>query len=186
MTAYVVFDMLKQGRIKLTDELPVSERAWRLGGSKMFVPIGGRIKVEDLLRGMIIESGNDACLVLAEGIAGSEAAFVDLMNQKAQEIGLKKSHFANVDGLPHPEHWMTAHDLATLAMRTIENFQSITVLRRKEYVFNNIHQGNRNPAFTRIWVPTAKTGHGRSGYSLTALSCATSGASSSSSAACRR
>ena len=171
MTAYVVFDMLKQGRIKLTDELPVSERAWRLGGSKMFVPIGGRIKVEDLLRGMIIESGNDACLVLAEGIAGSEAAFVDLMNQKAQEIGLKKSHFANVDGLPHPEHWMTAHDLATLAMRTIENFPDYyRYYGEKEYVFNNIHQGNRNPLLYKdLGADGLKTGHTEeAGYSLTA------------------
>src|SRR5262249_39134957 len=146
MTAYVVFDMVKQGRVKLSDELPVSERAWRLGGSKMFVPIGGRIKVDDLLRGMIIESGNDACLVLAEGLAGSESAFVDLMNQKAQEIGLKDSHFANVDGLPNPDHWMTARDLATLAMRTIQDFPDYYhYYGEKEFNFNNIHQGNRNP-----------------------------------------
>ncbi len=88
MTAYVVFDMLKKGQAKLDDELPVSEKAWRLGGSKMFVPIGGRIKIDDLLKGVIIQSGNDACLVLAEGLAGSEEAFVDLMNKKAKEIGL--------------------------------------------------------------------------------------------------
>src|SRR5216684_6011045 len=107
MTAYVVFDMLKQGRAKLEDELPVSERAWRTQGSKMFVPLGGRIKIEDLLRGMIVQSGNDACVVLAEGLAGSEAAFVDLMNQKAKQIGLTNSHFADVDGLPNPDHWMS-------------------------------------------------------------------------------
>ena len=122
MTAYMVFDMLKQGRAKLEDELPVSERAWRLQGSKMFVPIGGRIKIDDLLKGMVIQSGNDACLVLAEGLAGSEEAFIELMNQKAKEIGLKDSHFANVDGLPNPDHWMTARDLATLAIRTIKDF----------------------------------------------------------------
>src|SRR5205807_7934182 len=107
MTAYIVFDMLKQGRAKLDDELPVSERAWRLQGSKMFVPIGGRIKIDDLLKGVIIQSGNDACLVLAEGLAGSEAAFIELMNQKGQEIGLKDSHFTDVSGLPDPNHWMT-------------------------------------------------------------------------------
>ena len=116
MTAYVVFDMLKKGRAKLDDELPVSENAWRTGGSKMFVPLGEHVKISDLMRGMIIQSGNDACVVLAEGLAGSEQAFVDLMNQKAKEIGLKDSHFANVDGLPDPNHWMTARDLATLAV----------------------------------------------------------------------
>jgi len=100
MTAYMVFDYLKQGRAKLDDELPVSETAWRTGGSKMFVPIGSRIKIDDLLRGMIIQSGNDACVVLAEGLAGSLAAFLDQMNEKAKQIGLKDSHFANVDGLP--------------------------------------------------------------------------------------
>jgi D-alanyl-D-alanine carboxypeptidase (penicillin-binding protein 5/6) len=132
MTAYVVFDMLKQGRAKLDDELPVSERAWRTGGSKMFVPIGGRIKISDLLRGMVIQSGNDSCIVLAEGLAGSETAFVDIMNEKAKQIGLKDSHFANVDGLPSPEHWMTAHDLASLAIRTIEDFpSSIKSIRRR-------------------------------------------------------
>src|SRR5204863_9393007 len=99
MTAYLVFDMLKQGRAKLDDELPVSEHAWRTQGSKMFVPIGGRIKIEDLVRGMVVQSGNDACIVLAEGLAGSEAAFLDQMNEKAKQIGLKDSHFANVDGL---------------------------------------------------------------------------------------
>src|SRR5260370_24721143 len=114
--------MLKHGRAKLEDELPVSERAWRLQGSKMFVPIGGRLKIDDLLKGVIIQSGNDACLVLAEGLAGSEEAFLEKMNQKAQEIGLKDSHFTNVSGLPDPNHWMTARDLATLAIRTIEDF----------------------------------------------------------------
>src|SRR5437879_5858477 len=122
MTAYLVFDMRKQGRAKLEDELPVSERAWRTQGSKMFVPIGARIKIEDLIRGMVVQSGNDACVVLAEGLAGSEAAFVDKMNAKAQEIGLTGSHFANVDGMPDPDHFMTARDLATLAIRTIADF----------------------------------------------------------------
>src|SRR5689334_20910939 len=95
MTAYLVFDYLKQGRATLDDELPVSEKAWRTGGSKMFVPLGARVKISDLIRGMIVQSGNDACVVLAEGLAGSEAAFVEQMNQKAKEIGLTNSHFAN-------------------------------------------------------------------------------------------
>jgi D-alanyl-D-alanine carboxypeptidase (penicillin-binding protein 5/6) len=102
MTAYVVFGMLKSGRAKLTDLLPVSEEAWRLGGSKMFVPLGEEVSIDDLVHGMVISSGNDACLVLAQGLAGGEPAFVDLMNKKGREIGLKDSHFANVSGLPDP------------------------------------------------------------------------------------
>jgi len=171
MTAYVVFGMLKEGRAKLTDELPVSERAWRLQGSKMFVPIGGRISIDDLLKGVIIQSGNDACLVLAEGLAGSEEAFVELMNQKAKEIGLKDSHFANVSGLPDPDHWMTARDLATLALRTIKDFpEYYHYYSELEYEFNNIKQGNRNPLlYKNVGADGLKTGHTEeSGYSLTA------------------
>src|SRR5437764_9597376 len=121
MTAYMVFDYLKQGRAKLTDELPVSERAWRTGGSKMFVPIGSRIKIEDLVRGMVVQSGNDACVVLAEGLAGSEQAFVEQMNEKAKQIGLTNSHFADVNGLPSPDHYMSARGLAALAVRHIQD-----------------------------------------------------------------
>jgi D-alanyl-D-alanine carboxypeptidase (penicillin-binding protein 5/6) len=171
MTAYVVFDMLKQGRAKLEDELPVSERAWRLQGSKMFVPIGGRIKIDDLLKGVIIQSGNDACLVLAEGLAGSEEAFVELMNKKAKEIGLKDSHFANVDGLPSPDHWMTARDLATLSTRTIKDFpEYYHYYSEMGYEFNNIKQGNRNPLLYKgVGADGLKTGHTEeAGYSLTA------------------
>jgi len=171
MTAYVVFDMLKQGRAKLEDDLPVSERAWRLQGSKMFVPIGGRIKIDDLLKGVIIQSGNDACLVLAEGLAGSEEAFVELMNQKAKEIGLQDSHFANVDGLPSPDHWMTARDLATLSIRTIKDFpEYYHYYGQMDYEFNNIRQGNRNPLLYKgVGADGLKTGHTEeAGYSLTA------------------
>jgi D-alanyl-D-alanine carboxypeptidase (penicillin-binding protein 5/6) len=171
MTAYMVFDMLKKGQAKLDDELPVSEKAWRLGGSKMFVPIGGRVKIDDLLKGVIIQSGNDACLVLAEGLAGSEEAFVDLMNKKAKEIGLTDSHFANVDGLPNPDHWMTAHDLATLAIRTIKDFpEYYHYYSQIDYEFNNIKQGNRNPLlYKNIGADGLKTGHTEeAGYSLTA------------------
>ena len=171
MTAYVVFDMLKQGRAKLDDELPVSEHAWRTGGSKMFVPLGGRIKIDDLLRGMLVQSGNDACVVLAEGLAGSEAAFVDLMNAKAKEIGLTGSHFADVDGLPDPEHYMTARDLATLALRTITDFpEYYHYYGEKEYSFNNINQGNRNPLIYKdVGADGLKTGHTEeAGYSLLA------------------
>ncbi len=171
MTAYVVFGLIKEGRAKLDDELPVSERAWRTGGSKSFVPLGGRIKIDDLLRGMIVQSGNDACIVLAEGLAGSEAAFVDLMNQKAKQIGLANSHFADVDGLPNPDHWMTARDLATLALRTIKDFpEYYHYYSEKEYNFNNINQGNRNPLIYKdIGADGLKTGHTEeAGYSLLA------------------
>jgi D-alanyl-D-alanine carboxypeptidase (penicillin-binding protein 5/6) len=171
MTAYLVFDYLKRGRAKLDDELPVSERAWRTGGSKMFVPLGGRIKIGDLVRGMVVQSGNDACVVLAEGLAGSEAAFIDQMNEKAKEIGLTNSHFANVDGLPSPEHWMTARDLATLALRTISDFpEYYRIYAEKEFGFNNINQGNRNPLLYKdLGADGLKTGHTEeAGYSLLA------------------
>src|SRR5215831_12405263 len=171
MTAYVVFGMLKEGRAKLTDQLPVSERAWRLQGSKMFVPIGGSISIDDLLKGVIIQSGNDACVVLAEGLAGSEEAFVELMNQKAKEIGLKDSHFADVSGLPNPDHWMTAHDLANLAIHTIEDFpEYYHYYSEIDYEFNNIKQGNRNPLlYKNVGADGLKTGHTEeAGFSLTA------------------
>jgi len=169
MTAYVVFGLLKEGRLKLTDDLPVSERAWRMGGSKMFVAIGGRIKVDDLIRGMIVQSGNDACVVLAEGLAGSEEAFVDLMNQKAQQLGLSNSHFANVSGLPDPQEWMTAHDLTVLGARIIKDFpEYYHYFSEKDFNFNNIDQGNRNPLLYKdIGADGLKTGHtDESGYSL--------------------
>jgi D-alanyl-D-alanine carboxypeptidase (penicillin-binding protein 5/6) len=171
MTAYLVFDYLKQGRAKLDDELPVSEHAWRTGGSKMFVPLGGRIKVEDLVRGMVIQSGNDACVVLAEGLAGSEQAFVDQMNEKAKQIGLTNSHFADVNGLPNPDHYMTARDLATLAMRTIKDFpEDYKYYGEKEFKYNNISQGNRNPLLYKdLGADGLKTGHTEeAGYSLVA------------------
>jgi D-alanyl-D-alanine carboxypeptidase (penicillin-binding protein 5/6) len=169
MTAYIAFGMLKSGRITLGDELPVSEKAWKLGGSKMFVGIGARIKIDDLLKGMLVQSGNDACVVLAEGLAGSEQGYVDLMNQKAQEIGLKDSHFANVTGLPDPEEWMTARDLVTLAMRTIRDFpEYYHYFSEKAFDFNNIDQGNRNPLLYKVaGADGLKTGHtDESGYSL--------------------
>jgi serine-type D-Ala-D-Ala carboxypeptidase (penicillin-binding protein 5/6) len=178
MTAYLVFDYLKQGRAKLEDELPVSENAWRTQGSKMFVPINSRIKIDDLLRGMIVQSGNDACIVLAEGLAGSTAAFVEQMNQKAQEIGLKDSHFANVDGLPDPNHYMTAHDLARLALRTIQDFPDYYhYYSEKDFKFHtvasnnrevDINQGNRNPLLYKdLGADGLKTGHtDEAGYSL--------------------
>jgi len=171
MTAYLVFDYLKQGRAKLDDELPVSEKAWRTQGSKMFVPLGGRIKIEDLIRGMVVQSGNDAWVVLAEGLAGSEEAFVDQMNEKAKQIGLTNSHFADVNGLPNPDHYMSAHDLAILALRTIKDFPDYyKYYSEKEFKFNNINQGNRNPLLYKdLGADGLKTGHTEeAGYSLLA------------------
>ncbi len=171
MTVYTVFSMLKDGKAKLADELPVSEEAWRTAGSKMFVPLGGKVTIDDLLHGAIIQSGNDACVVLAQGLAGSVEAFVDLMNQKAKEIGLKDSHFANVDGLPDPNEWVTARDLAALALRTIKDFpQYYKIYGQLDFTFNNIKQGNRNPLLYKdMGADGLKTGHTeKSGYSLTA------------------
>jgi D-alanyl-D-alanine carboxypeptidase (penicillin-binding protein 5/6) len=169
MTAYVVFSMLKEGRAQLGDELPVSEKAWKLGGSKMFVGIGGHIKIDDLLKGMLIQSGNDACLVLAEGLAGSEDAFIEKMNEMAPKIGLKDSHFANVTGLPAPNEWMTARDLVTLGMRITQDFpEYYHYFSEKDFNFNNIDQGNRNPLLYKVaGADGLKTGHtDESGYSL--------------------
>ena len=171
MTAYVVFGMLKSGQAKLTDELTVSQKAWKLGGSKMFVGVGGHITIENLIQGMLVQSGNDACVVLAEGLANSEVGFVDLMNEKAAAIGLKNSHFANVTGLPDPNEWMTAEDLAALAVRIIRDFpEYYHYFSEKEFNFNNIEQANRNPLLYRnIGADGLKTGHtDESGFSLTA------------------
>jgi serine-type D-Ala-D-Ala carboxypeptidase (penicillin-binding protein 5/6) len=164
MTAYVVYSYLKAGRLKLDDTLPVSEKAWakhKTNESNMFVPLGAQVKVEDLIRGMMIQSGNDACVVLAEGIAGSTDAFVDLMNQTAQKLGLKDSHFADVDGLPDPEEYMTAHDIAMLGIHLIRDFPDYYHYdSEKEFTYNGIKQGNRNPLLYKdIGVDGMKTGH---------------------------
>lgn len=172
MTYYTVFSAyLKTGKAQLSDTLPVSEKAWRMGGSKMFVPLGGRVSIEDLLRGVIIDSGNDACIVLAEGLAGSEEAFVEEMNRKAQEIGLVHSHFTNTTGLPNPNHYMTAEDLALLARRIIEDFPEFYKFEsEKNFTYNNITQGNRNPLLYKdLGADGLKTGHTEeAGYCLTA------------------
>jgi D-alanyl-D-alanine carboxypeptidase (penicillin-binding protein 5/6) len=170
MTYYTVFSYLKEGKATLEDMLPVSEKAWRTQGSKMFVPLGGRVKIEDLLRGVIIQSGNDACIVLAEGLAGSEQAFVDEMNKTAQKIGLTGSHFTNVTGLPDPEHYMTARDLATLARHIITDYPEFYKFEsERDFTYNGIKQGNRNPLLYKdIGADGLKTGHTEeAGYCLT-------------------
>jgi len=171
MTMYVVFDLLKQGRLDLDQELPVSERAWRMGGSRMFVEVGTKATVADLMRGVIVQSGNDACVVFAEAIAGSEQQFAEMMNEKAREIGLTDSTFRNSTGWPDPEHRMTCRDLARLAKRIIIDFpEYYPVYSERSFRYNNISQNNRNPTLTR--VPGAdglKTGHTEeAGYGLTA------------------
>ncbi len=174
MTAYVVYTFLKEGRVKLDDTLPVSEKAWakhKTNESNMFVPLGAQVKVEDLIRGMIIQSGNDACVVLAEGLAGSTDAFVDRMNEMAKKLGMTGSHFADVDGLPDPEEYMTARDIATLARAMIRDFPEYQHYdSEKEFTYNGIKQGNRNPLLYKdIGVDGMKTGHTEeAGYGITA------------------
>lgn len=161
MTAYIVFDRMKQGRLKMEDMLTVSEKAWRMQGSKTFVKVGEQVSVNDLIHGIIVQSGNDACIVMAEGIAGSEEAFVSEMNKIAERLGLSGSHFKNATGWPEEGHVMTARDLATLARRIIEDFPEYYPLySTKEYTFNNIKQHNRNRLLGNdIGVDGMKTGH---------------------------
>jgi D-alanyl-D-alanine carboxypeptidase (penicillin-binding protein 5/6) len=172
MTAYLVYDRLKKGKLKLDDELPVSERAWKTGGSKMFVQIGTNVRVEDLIRGMIVQSGNDACIVLAEGISGSEEAFVEQMNLKAKELGLTNSYFKNATGWPDPEHHMSARDIATLARRIIRDFPEYYKYdSEKTFKYNGIEQQNRNPLVQKGTADGLKTGHtDDGGYGLVASS----------------
>ena len=171
MTAYTVYGYLASGKAKLDDMLPVSEAAWRTGGSKMFVPYPGEVKVSDLLQGMIVQSGNDACIVLAEGLAGSQQAFVEKMNENAKKLGLTNSHFGDVDGLPTPDHYMSVRDLATLSRDLIHDYpQFYTYEAEKDYTYNGIKQGNRNPLlYKNSGADGIKTGHTEeAGFGLTA------------------
>jgi len=169
MTVYTAFGYLADGKAKLDDMLPVSEAAWRTGGSKMFVPYPGEVKIDDLLHGIIIQSGNDACVVLAEGLAGSQQAFVEKMNETAKKLGLTNSHFANVNGLPAPDHYSTPHDLAILTWHLIHDYpQYYHYEKDLDYTYNGIKQGNRNPLLYKdLGADGVKTGHTEeSGYSL--------------------
>ena len=171
MTLYIAFERLASGRIAMQDEFTVSRKAWRMKGSRMFVEVGSKVSVADLLRGIIVQSGNDASVVLAEGLAGSEEAFADLMNRKAIELGLRGSRFVNATGWPHPDHVTTAHDLAELARRIIADFpQYYPMFAEKTYTYNDIRQGNRNPLLYRYdGADGLKTGHTEaSGYGLVA------------------
>ncbi len=171
MTIYLVFDRLAEGSLKLEDTLPVSEKAWKKGGSKMFVEFGKRVAVEDLLRGMIVQSGNDASIVIAEGLAGDEETFAAEMTRRAREIGLRDSVFKNASGWPEEGHMVTARDLAILTRRTIHDFpQYYPYYEEKSFTYNGIRQGNRNPLlYKNIGADGLKTGHAEdAGYGLTA------------------
>lgn len=176
MTVYILFSKLSDGSLSLDDTFTVSENAWRKGGaasggSTMFLSIGDKIRVEDLLKGIIIQSGNDACIVAAENLAGSEEDFAVEMNKKAKKIGLENSHFANSTGLPHPDHRMSVEDLAKLARLLISEYpQYYHLFSQKEYVYHNIRQGNRNPLlYSMPYADGLKTGHTEeAGFCLTA------------------
>jgi D-alanyl-D-alanine carboxypeptidase (penicillin-binding protein 5/6) len=172
MTVYMLFDALKRGDVKLSDTFHVSEKAWAMQGSKMFVDIDSDVKVEDLIRGILIQSGNDACIVVAEGLAGSEEAFAERMNKKGKEIGLTGSNFTNSTGWPDPNHYMTAKDIAVLSERLIRDFPDYyPYFAEKEFTWHGIKQGNRNPLLYRTGsgVDGLKTGHTEeAGFGLTA------------------
>jgi D-alanyl-D-alanine carboxypeptidase (penicillin-binding protein 5/6) len=161
MTVYVVFNKLQKKEIALSDEVVVSEKAWRKQGSKMFLQVGTKVSIEDLLKGIIIQSGNDACIAIAEGIAGSEETFVELMNGTAKEIGLNNSNFANTTGWPDPNHYMSAQDIATLSAHIVKKFpEYYHYFAEREFVYNSIKQQNRNMLLDmNIGVDGLKTGH---------------------------
>jgi D-alanyl-D-alanine carboxypeptidase (penicillin-binding protein 5/6) len=171
MTSFLVHQAIKEGRLKLGQEINVSENAWRAEGSRMFLPLNQPAKVSDLLLGMIVQSGNDATIALAEAVAGSEAAFAIQMNAAARKLGMKNSHFVNATGLPAPEHYTTARDLALLTQALIRTFpDDYKHYAVKEFTHNRIRQSNRNRL---LWLdPHAdgvKTGHTDSaGYCLIA------------------
>ncbi len=170
MTAHVVFQRLKDGDLSLQDTMGVSEKAWRKGGSKMFVELDSRVRVDDLLRGIIVQSGNDASIVVAEALAGDEASFAREMNEIATKLGMTGTHFVNSTGWPDPEHVTTAHDLSILAVRTIRDFpEYYRLYQETSFTFNEIRQGNRNPLLYKdLGADGLKTGHTKdSGYGLT-------------------
>jgi D-alanyl-D-alanine carboxypeptidase (penicillin-binding protein 5/6) len=170
MTAYLTFAALKQGTIKIDQSVQVSEKAWKAQGSRMFIQVNTQVKVDDLIKGMIVQSGNDACIALSEAIAGSEDNFVQMMNREAQRLGMKATSFRNAAGMPDPQHYTTARDLAMLTSALIRDFpdEYSKYYSIKEFRYNNITQPNRNRL---LWLdPTVdgvKTGHtDAAGYCL--------------------
>ncbi len=171
MSVFVVDHEIAADRLKLTDEVPISESAWKTEGSRMFVQAGKKIPVKDLINGIIIQSGNDATVALAEFVAGSEKSFADLMNQYAQKIGMKDTHFANATGIPNSEHYTTAYDLSLLAHALIKEFpDTYKVYSEKWFTYNGIKQPNRNRLLWREpYIDGIKTGHSSTaGYCLAA------------------
>jgi D-alanyl-D-alanine carboxypeptidase (penicillin-binding protein 5/6) len=169
MTLYVVSNALAQNQIHLTDEVRISQEAWKIGGSRMFVKEGQHVPVEELLKGIIVDSGNDACVAMAEFVGSSEAGFTEIMNQQAQTLGMKDSHFTDSTGLPDPNHYTTARDLAILGRALVKNFpQYYHWYKQKWYVYNGIRQPNRNRLLWRDeLVDGIKTGHtNEAGYCL--------------------
>ena len=172
MTALVAFEELEAGNLTLDQMIPVSERAWRMGGSRMFIEVGTRVSVHDLLQGIIVQSGNDACVAIAEALNGSEEAFADRLTRRGIEIGLTNSTIKNSTGWPHPEHLMSVRDLSTVARQIIGRFpQYYEYYSQLEFEFNNINQRNRNPLL-QAGIPGVdgmKTGYTReAGYGLVA------------------
>ncbi|MCC9622841.1 D-alanyl-D-alanine carboxypeptidase [Thalassospira sp. MA62] len=171
MTVHMLFKHIKDGSVSMDDTFHVSEKAWRKGGSKMFVEVNSDVSVSDLLHGIIVQSGNDAAIVVAEGLAGTEEAFATEMTEEARAIGMTQSVFKNATGWPAEGHLVTVHDLATLARDTIRNFPELYELYSvREFTYNGIRQPNRNPLLgTSAGVDGLKTGHTESaGYGLTA------------------
>lgn len=161
MTLYLIFERLKNNVLQLDDKFTISEAAWRMGGSKMFLRVDEQVSVEELLNGIVIQSGNDACIVAAEGIAGSEQAFAKLMNEVAKKIGLTNSHFLNSTGWPEEGHYMSGRDLAILGRALMNDFpQYYHYFSKPEFTYNKIKQKNRNLLLYRnIGVDGMKTGH---------------------------
>lgn len=171
MTLYMVFDAMKTGRLSMSDEFRTSGKAASMGGSKMFIREGEVVSIEDLVRGVIVQSGNDAAVALAEALSGTEEAFAGFMNQRAEQIGLTTSHFANATGWPHPEQFMSTRDLATLTIRLIEDFPDLYgMFAETEFTWDDIRQRNRNPLLgLGIGADGLKTGHTEeAGYGLAA------------------
>jgi len=169
MTSYIAVEEVQRGNISLADEVLVSEKAWRMPGSRMFIEVNKRVAVEDLLRGIIIQSGNDASVAMAEHIAGTEEQFAALMNRYVEQMGIADTHFMNATGLPHPEHYASARDLAVIAERTINDHPDFYGLySEKTFKFNGIEQPNRNRLLWRdASVDGLKTGHTtEAGYCL--------------------
>lgn len=171
MTLYLVYEALAAGDLKLEQKLPVSEKAWRMSGSKTFVQVGDQVRVEDLVLGIAVQSGNDACVVVAEHLAGSEEGFADLMNRKAKKLGMTQTHFDNASGMPTPDHMTSARDMFLLAQAIKRDFpQYAHFSQEKQYSFNGIRQYNRNRLLWRDPSITGlKTGHTKdAGYCLIA------------------